>query len=148
MEEKGHLTERRKCGEWEGRESGGVLGSRGRGQLEHLEVAPPPPPQPREASSVTRPGEGKGEGGLHKLTKEGLFGAGQSTAAGSPGLAGSHSPCSSPMASRLQGDRERSGAEAGLPVPPPTSSPLCRMPMDSSLGLGNASPVCSPRSTH
>lgn len=40
MEEKGHLKERRKCGEWEGRESGGLLGSRGRGQPEHLKVAP------------------------------------------------------------------------------------------------------------
>lgn len=69
MEEKGHLKEQKKCGEWEGRERGGELGSRGRGQPEHLEVAPPPPPQPREASSVTHPGEGKGEGGLHQLTK-------------------------------------------------------------------------------
>lgn len=62
---------------------------------------------PREASSATRPGEGKGRGGPHQLTKERLLRAGQSAAAGSPGLAGGHSLCGSPVASRLQGDRER-----------------------------------------
>lgn len=115
----------------------------GESREEELSWASERRPPPRWASSVTSPGEGGAER-TPRLTKEGLFWAGQSAAARSPGLAGSHCLCSSPVATRLQGEREGRGAERGGSklLPPHPFSPVSCAPQTALQGCtANALPA-------
>lgn len=84
---------------------------------------------PREASSATWGRAGAAPranaGRAPPLTKEGLLRARESAAARRPGLAGSPSVCSCPVANRLQREREGRGSEGVLACQHCPSHPFC-----------------------
>lgn len=144
VEEKGHLKEQRKCGEWEGRESGGVLGSRGRGQPEHVKVSPH-----AKRGQLSDPLWGRQRRGRAPPTHQ--RGAVLRWAVRSRRLSRTRRRSQPVQQSRSQQTARRQGEvvlKRGSQGLPPTSSPLVACPTDSSSGLGNTSPVCSPRSAH
>lgn len=136
MEEKGHLKEQRKCGEWEGRESGGVLGSRRRGQPEHVKGAPH-----AERGQLSDPPWGRQRQGRAPPTHQRE--AAPRRAVRSRRLSRPRQRSQPVRQSRGQQTARRQGEvvlKRGSQGLPPTSSPLCRLPHGRLPGAGQRKP--------